>query len=559
LLLEGAFVSVLSGSPSYLSGRLSAEPYWFETTLPTFPALEADLDVDVVIVGGGLTGLTAGYLLASEGVQVAIVERGRLAGADTGHTTAHLTCVTDYRLHELVSHFGKDGAQAFWQAGTTAIDTIEAIANELNIDCEFKRVPGYLHQSLHHQDHAELDRLRQDRDLANELGFAAAWVDSVPYAHLPGVRFDNQAKFHPRKYLKGVVDAICARGGKIFENTSYEQTEDKPLAVRANGKRIKCDYVIIATHNPLMGSKSAVGATLLQTKLSLYSSFVLGAKLPPATLPEALFWDTNDPYDYLRVDNHADHQYVIFGGDDVKTGQEHNTEQVFEKLRSKFVSLFPQAEISHRWMGQVVETDDGLPFIGENTARQFIATGFCGNGFTLGTLAASMARDRFLERAHPCDDLLRVDRKPFHGGVWRYITENKDFPAHLIKDRLKKPELQLEDIADGEGGIVTLNNKKVAAYRADDGELQLCSATCTHLGCVVKWNNVDHTWDCPCHGSRFKSDGAVFSGPAERPLERLATPAMPKQFHGVSEVSASPTRANTTSDQAMSRYDQPRH
>jgi len=506
---------------------LNAEPYWFQTALPAFPALNSDLDVDVVIVGGGLTGLTAGYLLMKEGVRVAIIDRGRLASADTGHTTAHLTYVTDYRLHELVAHFGKEGAQAFWQAGANAIDLIESITAQLGIDCEFKRVPGYLHDSLQHRAAGEVDRLHQDCNLANELGFAASWIDEVPYANLPGVCFKNQAKFHPRKYLKGLIEAINAGGGKIFEHTRYETTTENPFVVRANSRRIKCDYVVIATHNPLMGSAGMIGAALLQTKLSLYSSFVLGAKLPPDTVAESLFWDTNDPYDYLRVDNHADHQYVIFGGEDVKTGQHTDTEQVFEKLRSRFMSLFPQAKISHRWMGQVVETDDGLPFIGESASRQFIATGFCGNGFTLGTLAASMARDRFLVRQHPCADLLRVDRKPFHGGVWRYIKENVDYPVHLVKDRLRKTELQIEDLANGEGGIVSLHNKKFAAYRGDDGELQLCSPICTHLGCVVKWNEVDRTWDCPCHGSRFKPDGAVFSGPAEEPLQRLAPPRIP--------------------------------
>jgi glycine/D-amino acid oxidase-like deaminating enzyme/nitrite reductase/ring-hydroxylating ferredoxin subunit len=519
-----------------------ANPVWLEVPLPEFPALNSDIKVDVAIVGGGLTGLTAGYMLANEGVRVAIIERGRLASADTGHTTAHLTYVTDYRLHQLVSHFGKEGATAFWRAGAKAIDTIESIAarnkKANKTDCEFRRVPGYLHNSLRANAKGELERLHQDCDLANELGFAATWIDDVPRINTFGIQFHNQAKFHPRKYLKGLVDAICARGGQIFENTNYEETEQSPLALRANGKRIKCDYVMIATHNPLMGAKGVIGASLLQTKLALYSSYVLGARLPINTLPEALFWDTGDPYDYLRVDNHADHQYAIFGGDDVKTGQETDTAQVFEKLRARFMAMFPQAQITHRWMGQVVETDDGLPFIGENAPRQFVATGFCGNGFTLGTLAAEMARDSFLQRDHEYADLLRTDRKPFHGGIWRYITENVDFPTHLVGDRMKKTELHLEDLKNGEGGIVELQGKKVAAYRSADGELQLCSATCTHLGCLVKWNNVDNTWDCPCHGSRFKPDGTVFSGPAEKPLERLAQLDKPASLRSESQSTA---------------------
>jgi glycine/D-amino acid oxidase-like deaminating enzyme/nitrite reductase/ring-hydroxylating ferredoxin subunit len=524
---------------------LNAEPYWFQVSLPTFSPLKTDIEVDVAIVGGGLTGLTAAYLLATEGARVALIDRGSLASADTGHTTAHLTYVTDYRLHELVDHFGKDGAQAFWQAGSQAIDKIESIAAKLSIDCEFKRVPGYLHQSRRHQDKDsadEINRLRRDLELAQELGFSVSWTDSVPYANLPGIRFEDQAKFHPRKYLSGLVNALRAMNVQIFEHTSYEEMEEKPTAVRANGKRIKCDYVVIATHNPVMGMQGMLSATLQQTKLSLYSSYVLGARLPTASVPEGLYWDTHDPYDYLRVDNQVDHQYVIFGGDDVKTGQEPDTARVFETLAARFTSMFPQAQITHRWMGQVVETDDGLPFIGENASRQFIATGFCGNGFTLGTVAAVMATERFMARDHQCSDLFRVDRKAFHGGVWRYLKENIDYPTHLVKDRLKKPELQFEDLENGQGGLVMMDGEKVAAYRADNGELQLCSPTCTHMGCLVKWNNVDRTWDCPCHGSRFKPDGAVFSGPAEKPLEPLS--AMKGQTATIRATDSRPDKAS---------------
>ncbi len=199
-------------------------------------------------------------------------------------------------------------------------------------------------------------------------------------------------------------------------------------------------------------------------------------------------------------------------------------------------------------MGQVVETDDGLPFIGENAPGQFIATGFCGNGITLGTVAACMARDRFLQRDNEYAELFRVDRKPIHGGLWRYVEENADFPTHLIKDRLGKSALRVEDLANGEGGIVMLEGEKTAAYRADDGELKLCSPTCTHLGCLVKWNGVDKTWDCPCHGSRFKPDGAVLSGPAEAPLERIPKPRTRKKSKSKAKrVSARPraSRAST--------------
>ena len=240
---------------------------------------------------------------------------------------------------------------------------------------------------------------------------------------------------------------------------------------------------------------------------------------------EALYWDTSDPYFYLRVDRHRDHDYVIFGGRDCKTGQEHDANAVFAGLTAKLKTILPTADPQHRWLGQVGETNDGLPFIGENEGKQFIATGFCGNGFTLGTLAAKMACDRYFDRKNPWFDLFRVDRKQFHGGTWRYLQENLDYPIYMLRDRLKGAAGEsVDEIKIGQGKILKLDGEKVAAYRGDDGKVTLLSPVCTHLGCLVRWNSADQTWDCPCHGSRFKPTGEVFSGPAETPLEKVDWP-----------------------------------
>jgi glycine/D-amino acid oxidase-like deaminating enzyme/nitrite reductase/ring-hydroxylating ferredoxin subunit len=495
---------------------------WADVSLPRFEPLERDLEVDVAIVGGGITGITAAHLLAEEGVRVALLERDRLGAGDTQRTTAHLTYVTDSRLHELVSKFGKDAARSFWDAGAAAIDEVDRIVRALKADCDYRWVPGFLYRSPRAEDAArERERLQEDATLARELGFEASFVESVPFTGLPGVQFTQQARFHPLKYLAALVGRIRDRGGAIFEKTSFEETEEEPLAVRANGRRVRCKYVIIATHNPLMGRKGLLTASLLQTKLSLYTTYVLGLKLPASTFPEALFWDTGNPYDYLRVDSRAGAQYAIFGGDDVKTGQEDDAEQVFTRLSARARQLLPQGEIENRWLGQVIETDDGLPFIGEHAECEFIATGFAGNGLTLGTLAAMMARDRYIERKNPWTDLFRVTRKPFHGGVWRYLRENADYPYYLLRDRLAPADTKSVDaIPNGEGRIVRLDGEKVAAYRNGRGALTLLSPVCTHLKCIVRWNSADQTWDCPCHGSRFRPTGEVLAGPAEAPLAK---------------------------------------
>jgi glycine/D-amino acid oxidase-like deaminating enzyme/nitrite reductase/ring-hydroxylating ferredoxin subunit len=514
---------------------MDTTPYWMASGhLPQFDSIQNDVDVDVAIVGGGLTGITAAYLLKKAGAKVALIDRQRCASADTGHTTAHLTMVTDLRLHQVVKKFGKDCGKAFWDAGAVAIDQIHDIVRTENIRCDFKWVPGYLHASLRDRGGtSERENLQRDAELGSELGFGTEFVEVVPYCNKPGVRFPHQAKFHPRQYLAALLKTIPGNGSHVFENSEVTEFEEKPLTLKVGGKKVRCEFQFIATHNPLMGNKNAITAALFQTKLSLYTSYVLGAKIPAGAVPEALFWDTTEPYYYLRIDRHEDDDYAIFGGEDCKTVQEDDPVAVFTRLEEEMKKWLPMAEVKHRWLGQVVETNDGLPFIGETAERQFVATGFCGNGFTLGTLAAMMARDQFLNRPNPWRDLLDVHRKKLLGGTWRYITENADFPYYFLRDRLAKAEDDsTENIARGEGKIVKLDGKKVAAYRDERGKLTLLSPVCTHLKCIVKWNDADKMWDCPCHGSRFKATGEVFSGPAEEPLEKCEK--VQAQFNPVS-------------------------
>lgn len=395
------------------------ESLWMTFPLPQFPALDRDIDVDVLVVGAGIAGITTAYLLSQEGVRVALVDREKVASGESGRTTAHLTYVTDQRLNELVGKFGEAAAQKLWEGGIAAIDAIESIVEETGNDAEFVRVPGYFHAPVGmEQSNRDLEMLRKNAELARSLGFDATWVDRIPYGGVPGVRFADQAKFHPRRYLNGLLSVINQQQGLIFENTALESVDDgKPMCAHANGHKIQCSYLVITTHNPRMGKKGALTTTVFQTKLHLYTTYVLGARLPKGTVPEGLYWDTNDPYEYLRIEERPDHQFAIYGGADAKTGQESDNEEVFQHLARRLYQALPPASVERRWLGQVIETDDGLPFIGENAEREFIATGFAGNGYTLGTLAAMMTRDQCLGRDNPWRSLFAVDRSPFHGGA----------------------------------------------------------------------------------------------------------------------------------------------
>ena len=504
--------------------------YWSKSAvLPRFDPIKRNIEADVVVIGAGLTGITAAYLLKREGAKVVLLDRQRVAAADTAHTTAHLTYVTDQRLYQLVKTFGKEAARAFWEAGQAGIDQIFEITRREKIDCDFKWVPGYLHASLKGTDKKDEETLKEDAQLAAEMGFDARFLRSVPITGRPGVQFDQQAKFHPLKYLDALLAQIPGKGSHVFEESEADRIEADPLTVHCGRHKIRCQYLMIATHNPLMGTQNLLSATLFQTKLALYTSYVLGARLPSGLAQEGLFWDTTEPYYYMRIDRRGDEDYVIFGGEDRKTGQEENVSMIFPRLEAKLKTVLPQADVVDRWMGQVVETNDGLPFIGENNGQQFVATGFCGNGFTLGTLSAMMVRDRFLKRKNPWFDLFAVNRKKFHGGTWRYLKENSDFPYYMLRDRAAGAEKESpNELKSGEGKILSLDGKKVAAYCDDKGKITLSSPVCTHLKCIVHWNPADKTWDCPCHGSRFKPTGEVFSGPAEEPLEKVSWPKKKK-------------------------------
>jgi glycine/D-amino acid oxidase-like deaminating enzyme/nitrite reductase/ring-hydroxylating ferredoxin subunit len=497
-------------------------PYWSTSaTFTQFPKLAEDVAADVVVVGAGMTGLTAAYLLAKAGKRVVVLERDRCAGVDTGHTSGHLTMVTDVGLGELVKRFGRTHAQAVWDAGLAAIATIDEVVREQAIDAGFEWVDGYLHAPPDETDQ-NTDDLKADATLANDLGFDAEYVEAVPLVDRPGIRFTNQARIQPRAYLAGVAKAFVALGGVIYEHSAANEFCDNPRAIKVAGHTVRCDDIVIATHNPLVGLAGLAGATLFQTKLALYTSYVIAGRAAKGEVPDALWWDTGNPYHYLRVEPHRDFDLVIFGGEDHKTGQVHDTEGCYRRLEARLPSIAPRVELTHRWSGQVIETPDGLPYIGRNADHQYIATGYAGNGLTFGTLAAMMMSDAILDRSNPWTDLFDPSRKAVTRGLWDYLKENVDYPYYVVRDRFAGVEAKsLRAVRRGAGKLIERNGAKVAAYRDRNGAMTLRSAICTHMGCAVGWNAAEQTWDCPCHGSRFKPNGDVIAGPAEVPLSTV--------------------------------------
>jgi len=493
--------------------------YWRKTSsLPRFPALDRNLTVDAVVIGAGITGVTAAYLLKQRGLSVALLEREHCCSGDTGQTTAHLTCQPDAGLSQIARDFDRETAGAVWRAGAAAIFQISELVRTLHIDCGFQWVPGILHAATPEDE----TWLKEEAALASALDIVCDYRSVVPFFDHPGVVFPNQAKFHPLLYLTALLERIPGEGCHVFEQSAVEEIDDDPIRVRTARGRIRCKHLIVATHNPLMGITGKVKALLFQTKLALYTSYVVGAKLPRGFLSDALFWDTAEPYHYLRIENRNEHDYAIFGGCDHKTGQVLDTPGIYRELEAELHRFAPQAEVDARWSGQVIETNDGLPFIGTIADHQFVATGFAGNGMTFGTLSAMMAVDSVSGRKNRWAELFDPNRTKIRGGTWSYIEENKDYPVHLFCGWLAGTDRRTpEELNSDEGAILRINGQRAAVYKDKDGQLCACSAVCTHLQCIVGWNAAEKTWDCPCHGSRFHPTGEVMSGPAEQPLEKI--------------------------------------
>jgi glycine/D-amino acid oxidase-like deaminating enzyme/nitrite reductase/ring-hydroxylating ferredoxin subunit len=513
---------------------MSSTSLWTETAgneLPEYPPLSNAVETDVVVVGAGITGLTAALLLQKAGRRVVVIEARTLASGDTARTTAHLTEVLDTRYHELERTFGKATARLAAESSRAAIDLLEQLTRGLDSRADFERVPAYLVARTPEQR----EELRQEVEALRSVGAQAEWLDSPPlFGSADGaVRIAGQAQFHPLKYLRRLALEFVAAGGRIFEKTRMLEVKGgEPCLVTTDREILTARDVIVATHAPTVNKVS------LHTKLAAYRTYVV-AGLAPENFPSGLFWDLDEPYHYVRAQRIDGERFFIVGGEDHKTGTESENELRFARLESFGRAELGAMTFDRRWSGQVIEPNDGLPLIGENpgTTHLYVASGFSGNGITFGTLAAMIFRDAILGVANPWAEIYEPRRlKPFAQG--RYYSENADFPKTLAKDRLAHGEVEsVDQIPRGEGRLMRKGRRMLAVYRDEQGSLHTRSAVCTHLGCYVHFNRAEQSWDCPCHGSRFDPRGAVLNGPATRALEEVREPARepssprPSQVH----------------------------
>jgi glycine/D-amino acid oxidase-like deaminating enzyme/nitrite reductase/ring-hydroxylating ferredoxin subunit len=502
---------------------------WSEATpAPPYPPLAGNVGVDVAVVGGGITGITAALLLARAGRRVAVIEARRIGKGETGKTTAHLTEALDVPYHTLMSRFGLDGARLAAAGQRAAIERIATFAEECGIPCDFRRVSGFAFAETK-ADRAVLER---EAGAAQRLGVAAVLVDHapLPFSIAGALRFENQATIHPRLYLQGLERAFVAMRGQIFEDTQVVAIDEgDPCRVISDRGVVAARDVIVAAHVPI------VNRFLLHAKLAAYRTYVVGVELGgDAGVGDGLYWDMGDPYHYIRPHTIGGRRYLLVGGEDHKVGEADDTTAPFERLESYVRVRFARdvAPTDYRWSGQIVESADGLPYVGRNSLSQnvYVATGYAGNGITQGTLAATVLADQISGVANPFGELLDATRiKPF-ASAGAVLSENLDYPKHLLADRLvagmDSGVAAIAAIPPGEGRVVSLGGEKLAVYRNANGQVGALSPVCTHLGCLVHWNTTEKSWDCPCHGSRFDPHGRVLNGPAVAALQAKPIPGV---------------------------------
>ncbi|MDQ3322824.1 MAG: FAD-dependent oxidoreductase [Acidobacteriota bacterium] len=492
--------------------------YWEASeSLPQSESLGQSVETDVCIIGGGISGLTTAYLLAKAGKRVIVVDDGAIGGGETARTTAHLSNAIDDRIYRIEKWHGEEKARLAVAAHGRAIGEIERIVETEGIVCDFSRVDGYLIEAEDGEDD-----LNKELEAAHRAGFSdVEFVGRAPMQDFDSgecLKFPRQGQFHVLKYLNGLAKAVTENDGKLFSNTrAVEWTgDDAPEVKTSSGQTIKARSIVLATNYPIMSKMFA--------ELPAYRTYVIGARVPKDSVEKCLIWDTADPYIYARTQPENDYDVLIVGGEDHKTGHAEDFDARFGRLVQWTQKRFPQAEeILYKWSGQYLETHDGLAFIGKFSSSEpnvYLITGDSGMGMTHGTIGGMLVSDLILERANPYTEVFEPSRLATQS-LTEAIPEILSSTAPYVDWITGGDVSSVDEVKNGMGAIISHGTTKIAAYRDENGKLYQRSAVCTHLGCIVRFNSLEKSWDCPCHGSRFGVDGHPINTPAIAPLAEI--------------------------------------
>lgn len=483
--------------------------------------LAQDEPFDVVIVGGGITGVSTGLLLQEAGFRCLILEANTLCFGTTGGTTAHLNTILDTPYPTIIKNFGREKAALVAGAVEEAIGLVRANCEKYSIDAELEKQTAYLFS----QTDEQTEELEEIRKASQEAGVKLGYTDHIPV----GIKMQktlaiyDQAKFHPTRYVLGMARAFQDMGGRIIEqNRVTDADNSETITVVTEKGNITCSYLIYATHIP-------PGVNILNTRCAPYRSYAMALALKGG-YPDGLIYDMYDPYHYYRTQIIDGNPYLIAGGEDHKTGHMTNTQTCFLKLESYVRAHFDVDEVKYRWSSQYFEPVDGLPYIGHlpgEPGNILVATGFGGNGMVYSGVAALLFRDLLLKSSEKYIHVFDPNRLKPLAGFSNFIRENADVARKWVGKLLPAEKLEsFADMAPGEARVVKVEGDTIALYKTEEGELLALAPTCTHMGCHVTWNNMEKTWDCPCHGARYGIDGTVLTGPADKDLEKINLAAL---------------------------------
>jgi glycine/D-amino acid oxidase-like deaminating enzyme/nitrite reductase/ring-hydroxylating ferredoxin subunit len=504
-------------------GDEHSRSFWMEEApVIDAPPLSAAQNGDVVVIGSGIAGLSTAYELARRGRSVVVIDRGGIGSGMTARTTAHLATALDDFYFELIGVRGEADARLYHESQVAAVDRIEAICRDEAIDCQFRRLDGYLIPT----DEGPIADLRDEFDACRSIGAPVEWADHAP---VPGLdtglclRFPRQARFHPTRYLAGLARAVRNRGGRFYADTAYVdhgQSGSDVVIETANGVAIRAKAAVFATNSPVNASLA------IHMKQVPDRTYVVAGRVPKGSAPDILLWDTYEAYHYARIQELSETEdLLIVGGEDHRSGEAHDMDRRLAALADCTRKRFPSFEtVDYSWSGQVLEPIDFMPFSGRSPGERniYVHSGDSGQGITNGvagslTIAAMIAGEdsRFEHLLDP--DRKSLDSRISAGQFARgQAGVFKDLAEYLTPGEIGSADA----LQPGQGGTLREGLSKVAVYRSRDGELLRRSAVCTHMGCIVHWNPFEQCWDCPCHGSQFAPDGEVLNGPAVKPLAR---------------------------------------
>jgi glycine/D-amino acid oxidase-like deaminating enzyme/nitrite reductase/ring-hydroxylating ferredoxin subunit len=499
---------------------MTSNSLWMDIdVMPAADSLPGDMECEVAVIGSGIAGISTAYELSKRGKSVMVIDRGRIAGGMTSRTSAHLAPLCDDLVSEMTKIKGQEVTKLFCNSQAAAVDRIEEIQSSENIDCDFRRLDGYLFQGRDMPP----EIIDQEMDAVRDVGAPVDRLVGVPFNGCENrhvLRYPRQATFHPLKYLAGLAKACHASGVEFFRDSPVDEvSEDNGVvSVRTVHGTIRAQHAVVAT-NSSISDRFAI-----HTKTAPYRTYVMAFELPRGALPDALYWDTEEPYHYVRLQPGPGRiDYVLVGGEDHKSGQADDADERFKKLEAWARELISAlGNETHRWSGQVLDTVDYAGFIGRDPGGKniYVAMGDSGQGLTHGVAGAMLNTVLIMGEEHPWQQLYAPGRVPLKAAK-NFLMENttalKSFVEYVAPGELSS----LNELVRGQGAIVRQGVAKVAAYRDDKGALHLNSASCSHVGCHLHWNSFETCWDCPCHGSMFDIEGAPINAPAIGPLGKI--------------------------------------